>query len=193
MTAVSRLRPRWRTVAVDVALVGAVLAWGVGAWLTHGVSGGRTASPELVGRAAASADPFGAFDPIAPHRVLDCGLSLQPLLRSLRALQHSVEEHGDRAEYDTLLLIEQVAYSRSNFGALDGRCAALVATPAAAASDLYVRADSVWSGCDPGHCTGPGPSTLLPGLWAKASRDVNRAVRGRDAVERPWVSLDRAR
>jgi hypothetical protein len=194
-TSAGPTRRRWRTVVVDVLIVGALVAWGVTAWVTHGTPGTATSAPKARAHThtISSSDPFGAFNPVGPHGVLDCDSYLGPLLRSLRAVQHSVDRHAGRPDYEAQLSIEQGAYSRSNFGALDERCAALVATPAAAASDLYARADSVWSGCDPGHCVGPGPSTLLRGLWSRANRDVARAIQGRDALERPWVSLHRAR
>src|SRR2546428_3873611 len=141
----------WRVVAVDVALVGGLVAWALGAWLIRGGPGAETHSPKHPGQAVSvsdsfgafvmtASDPLGAFTPVGAHGPLDCRSYLEPWLRSLQAVQHAASQRVDRAAYDALLSTEQAVYSRSNVGALDTRCAVLVGTPAATASDAYAAA-----------------------------------------------------
>jgi hypothetical protein len=175
--------------AVDVALVVALIGWVVVAWALNRRSG-PVAQPAH--RLTVTSDPFGAFNPVGAHGHLGCRAYLQPLLRSLHQLQDGVDVGVDRRSYSALLAAASPVFARTNFAAVDIRCAIDVATPADAAWDRYTRVGEAWRRCSP-RCTG---ARLAPSLRPRvdaAGAELAEADRGLVALEQPGVSLHRAR
>jgi hypothetical protein len=183
----------WRMVAVDLGLIAAMIAWILGAWLAHRAPGAGTHSPAPSARAAPRLGPYLAYDPIGPHGILDCGFDLAPLLRSLGEVRREVAGGTNRNSYDALISRTEPVFSRSNFGALDVPCAVRVATPAAAAWDAYGRASHEWSACVRVRCSGTWLDRSLGKEWTTAGRELERALRALEGLERRGVSLHRAR
>jgi hypothetical protein len=138
-------------------------------------------------------DPFGAFNPLGPHSHVDCEAYMQPLLRSLRKLDAAAAHGLDRRSYVALLSTTDAIFSRTNFGALDLPCAVDVATPADAAWNQYVEVGDAWLRCAGLRCTETRLSGPLRAGWARARAELTEANRALRALERPKVSLHRAR
>src|SRR5439155_5026359 len=102
-----RSRRGWRAVAIDAAVVSALAAWVIGAWATHPTTTLKRAGPAHLERAMPGSDPLGAFDPVGTHGTLDCRSYLDPLLRSLHAVDIAVTLHVGWTSYESLVSIER--------------------------------------------------------------------------------------
>jgi len=163
-----------------------LIGWVVVAWLGNR---GPAETPSETGpsRSRLSLLPPAlpaAFNPVDGQGHLDCAAYIRPLLNSLRALQGTTGTGLDRRSYGAQVATAMPVYRRTNFGALGGRCAVDVATPAVAAWSQYVRGRNAWLRCGRLGCNPRTLTRLLVRHWAMARGELERAARALHDLER---------
>ena len=157
--------------ALVLAVVGVTLA----AITASGCGGPSAAEKQAKAAAGAHAAHLAAYR--------KCKTQVGPFLSALEDLNSRLDVGLSFSDYGTRVGDVRVAHDAAPFDELGAACLSVVAVPAEAAMNAYVKAYNKWNNCfNDDYCTTDSISPELQAPWGTATGKIERAQAGLEQI-----------